>query len=92
MGIPAIAYSQSLSRYPYHLKFTGIGDFFIASFPGSNTHANVMVWLDTHSLASLTVEEAVQKVYELIRRLGGTIIAVHLSRVDLYADFRIPGG
>lgn len=78
-------------RHSLHLKHE-VGDVFISNTPAPSTFPNVMCWVDNRVLLKLGVVGATAAVKNMVSALGGCITDVLPSRVDLFADFHVPGG
>jgi hypothetical protein len=89
---PCIMYAKGLGNmYRYHVKHD-VGDLFIAATASPSTYPNVMCWVDGRTLWQLNPVGAAGAVAQVIQSLGGRVITVAPSRVDLCADFYIPSG
>lgn len=77
--------------FRYHLQLPEFHAFLSAS-DTYRTGPNVYVSLTAETLWRLGVTQAVSLVWGLMEDLGGTVDAIQPSRVDLCADFSIPGG
>jgi len=77
--------------FRYHLQLPEFHVYFSAS-DIYRAGPNVYVSLTAETLWRLGVTQAVSLVWGLMEDLGGTVDAIQPSRVDLCADFSIPGG
>ena len=79
-------------NYRYHVKFVEY-HCFIAISQLAGTSPNVYVSFTSESLHwELSEQELIDLVGKDIESLGGRVIYHKISRCDLYADFKIPGG
>jgi hypothetical protein len=77
--------------FRYHLQIPE-GHIFLAQSDIYRTGPNIYVSLTAEALWRLGPTQAVGLVWGLIEDLGGTVDLIKPSRVDLCADFHIPGG
>lgn len=91
-GVALVLPTGKPPQYRYHLKFPdfelyiGIQDAPYRSTP------NVYVSLSAKLLWHRGIAESVGLIWDVVRGLGGHVLWVQPSRVDLTADFHVPGG
>jgi hypothetical protein len=79
-------------RYSFHVKHPLIGDVFITNAPAPPGFPNVMCWVDNRALSSLGVKGVAIAIRNVVAGMGGRVLSMVPSRVDLFADFHITGG
>jgi hypothetical protein len=77
--------------YAFHLQTAEV-HLFIARCDKAEDYPNVYVSVLAKSLWLRGIAASVEQISILIGRLGGHVDRVQISRVDLAADFVIPGG
>ncbi|HUN54722.1 MAG TPA: hypothetical protein VMU29_06150 [Smithella sp.] len=90
---PHIFYASGKApNYRYHIKFPEYHCFIsIAQFASHSP--NIYISFTSEALHwELSDKELIELVEQDIKSLGGIIVKHKISRCDLYADFRIPGG
>ncbi len=90
---PHIFYASGKApNYRYHVRFPEY-DCFIAISQFSKQSPNIYVSFTSEALHwELSEKELIELVTRDIESLGGVVTQHKISRCDLYADFRIPGG
>jgi hypothetical protein len=89
---PCLMYASGLRKmYRFHVKHP-VGDLYFAATPSPTTYPNVMCWVDNRMLWRMNGGGAAGAVAQVIESLGGRVMNVVPSRVDLCADFYIPTG
>jgi hypothetical protein len=79
-------------NYRYHLKFPEC-DCYIAITQKAFNSPNVYVSFTSEALHwELSERELIQLLEKDIESFGGVVLFHKISRCDLYADFKIPGG
>lgn len=79
-------------NYRYHVKFYEY-HCFIAITQIAKQSPNIYVSFTSEALHwELSEKELIERVIQDIESLGGSVAQHKISRCDLYADFRIPGG
>jgi hypothetical protein len=94
MGVrPHIFYASGKApNYRYHVKFPEY-HCFISTTESALYSPNIYVSFTSEALHSgLSEFELIELVTQDIKSLGGSVLRHKISRCDLYADFRIPGG
>jgi hypothetical protein len=77
--------------YRYHLQAKDL-HLFVSMSPDGEKTPNVYVSFLSRSLWGCGVKVLLAMVGRLVGELGGTVKALKPSRVDLCADFHVPGG
>ena len=83
--------SGKAPNYRYHLQFSEYHLYIAITHPPRNS-PNVYVSLNSETLWRLGVYRSVDLVLADLRCFKGTPVNVQVSRVDLCADFHLPGG
>jgi hypothetical protein len=79
-------------NYRYHVKFPEY-HCFIAISKSTKQSPNVYVSFTSEAIHwELSEIELIELVNQDVESLGGSVIQHKISRCDLYADYRIPGG
>jgi hypothetical protein len=78
-------------NYRFHLQFPEF-HLFLSKADGYRNSPNVYVSLNAKTMWSLGISAAVSLVRGVIEDLGGSVDLLQPSRVDLCADFAMPGG
>jgi hypothetical protein len=91
-GLPFIAHARGRSNYRFHLQRLGLGHVYVSDVPRFSNFPNVLVCLDARAIWSDGLLSASQQAMDVVGMLGGDVERDTVSRVDLCADFSIPGG
>lgn len=84
--------SGKAPNYRYHVKYPEY-HCFISIIQSAKQSPNIYVSFTSEALHwELSEKELIEVVSTDIEALGGNVIKHKISRCDLYADFRIPGG
>jgi hypothetical protein len=79
-------------NYRYHVRFPEY-HCFISITQSASRSPNIYVSFTSEAIHwEYSEVELIERVTQDIESLGGTVINHKISRCDLYADFRIPGG
>ncbi|QDT39374.1 replication initiation factor domain-containing protein [Stratiformator vulcanicus] len=78
--------------YQWHLQYREFHLFIGKSGQPRNASPNVFVSINARALWQFGMDSMVDTIATVIRELGGKVLLVKPSRVDLAADFRISAG